>query len=404
MLFNPILKEISVDFYVNNYVSVYAKQGDARSRCINIACTDHGKAISIDPELYNAYVRIYKSDNTCVFREAELVKSGEIYVVQVTLVDSILAVEGTHKMDLLILSKPTEDSNAPQISENGEVTGINTSGWAVLSTMPFYLIVIGRVLSSDVLESSDDFDAFVKALNRATALEQTVIRNEEIRNNKDAIREENEEIRKDNEATREKNENKRIKNENTRIENETARIEAYENYSAELEKLDDTIRNLKTYGFLGYNFGAENKDKIFKVAADGTACLIDEIRVDYDRVKEAVVISIDKSLLSKGEDFTEINGGSTEPTPPDTSEPDGSETDGSEIDGSETEQPEENPEMPGESGEETPDVSEGEIIEGTDGTEENEGAEEIEGTEEETEGTDGAEITENETTQEDMAE
>lgn len=96
-------KNISLDFYNNNLVTINAKQSDTAARYVNITCTDYGKKAVLDPDTMSAFVRYKKSDGHKVFNDATILNDGTI---QIQLTSQMLASPGKQVIDLVIVSTP----------------------------------------------------------------------------------------------------------------------------------------------------------------------------------------------------------------------------------------------------------------------------------------------------------
>lgn len=219
-------KYISLDFYNNNVVNVYAKQSDANSRFINVTCTDYGKTVFVDKRYISAFIRMKKSDGTYVYNDTEILDDGTITI---TLTQQMLAISGKQTADLMLLSTP--DVTSEELNSLDSIDDL--SNVSVISVMSFYLIVSSSVVDNSIISSTNEFDALVQATARMKQLESNVRKAESSRVEAEDIREENEATRIANEKarisaenTRKTNESTRQSNENTRKTNETNRENA----------------------------------------------------------------------------------------------------------------------------------------------------------------------------------
>lgn len=212
-------KYISLDFYNNNIVNVYAKQSDANSRFINVTCTDHGKKAFIDNSIASAFVRMKKSDGNYIYNDTEILNDGTI---SITLTSQMLAVTGKQNADLMILS--STDITSDELNDLSSVEDL--SDVSVISVMPFYIIVSESAIDNSIISSTSEFDALVQATARLKKLESQVRTTENSRVEAEEERENNEATRIANEKTRQSNETTRKSNETTRQSNETARVAA----------------------------------------------------------------------------------------------------------------------------------------------------------------------------------
>lgn len=149
-------KNISLDFYNNSIVNVYAKQSDANSRFVNITCTDHGKKVFVNKEFISAFIRLKKSDGTYIYDDAQVLDDGTVLV---TLTQNMLAADGKHVADIVLISTPDviseETYNLSQI--------VDLSNTSVISSMSFYLIVGTSAINDSIITSTNEFSALTKA-------------------------------------------------------------------------------------------------------------------------------------------------------------------------------------------------------------------------------------------------
>lgn len=212
-------KNISLDFYNNSIVNVYAKQSDANSRFINVTCTDHGQKVSIDKTYISAFVRMKKSDGTYIYHEVDIQDDGTILI---TLTNQMLIAYGKQVVDVVLLATPDityEELNTIEAANN-------LSNVSVISVMPFYLIVQSSAVDNTIITSTSEFDALTTATARMLQLEKSVKNAEKIRVDSENERISNENTRISNENIRKNNENTRQANENNRKDAEKKREEA----------------------------------------------------------------------------------------------------------------------------------------------------------------------------------
>lgn len=219
-------KNISLDFYNNSIVNVYAKQSDGNSRFINVTCTDHGKKVFINKEYVSAFIRLKKSDRTYVYNNAEVLDDGTILV---TLTQQMLVVYGKQTADIVLLTTPDVTSN----ELNSLQSTSDFSNVSVISVMPFYLIVQSSSIDNSLITSTNEFDALTKATAEMIQLADSTEKAEKKRSDTENIRIDNENTRNSNEETRKGNESVRISEEEVRKKNENARI------SAEIKRQDN---------------------------------------------------------------------------------------------------------------------------------------------------------------------
>lgn len=160
------VKKISLDFYNNNVVTVYAKQSDANSRFVNITCTDYGKKYFLDPETVSAFIRYKKSDGNTVFNEVTVQTDGTLLV---ELTAQMLAVSGKQTCDIVIFN-----STGINVETLNNVDSFNDLGVSVISTMTFYINVNGAAADSSAITSTSEFDALVLGIARLVATEKQI--------------------------------------------------------------------------------------------------------------------------------------------------------------------------------------------------------------------------------------
>lgn len=161
-------KNISLDFYNNNLVTINAKQLDTAARYVNVTCTDYGKKAVLDPDTMSAFVRYKKSDGHKVFNDAFIQSDG---TVQFELTQQMLASEGKQDVDLLIVATPGLTASKLQYEliedykedvtisyYSSQVSGTGTLGWSGLQYADEISINTGKVeLISPITVSSPSY-------------------------------------------------------------------------------------------------------------------------------------------------------------------------------------------------------------------------------------------------------
>lgn len=152
-------KKISLDFYINNYISVNAKQLDTESRYVNIACTDHGQKVILDSDTMSAFVRYKKSDGNNVFNDAVILDDGTI---QLELTQQMLAVEGKQSVDIIIVA--SSGLSVDNLVSYDSIYSLKDT--SIISTMTFYVNVIPAAIEHSRITSSSEYNALLQALSR----------------------------------------------------------------------------------------------------------------------------------------------------------------------------------------------------------------------------------------------
>lgn len=211
MALNAATENISLDFFKDRIVTIYAKQYDKNSRYINVKCYDRGKLYKV-PSDCKANVKMITPDNRAVFNTATINSDGSITV---ELTESMLYSGGIAKAEIKLY---------------------NVDKTQVLSTMNFQINIKKSVYDDQRIINSDEFNALTKLYLQIQKEEKTWITNENNRISAENIRISNENTRKSNETnrvtaenTRNSNESTRKINENNRIASETARVNAEKN-------------------------------------------------------------------------------------------------------------------------------------------------------------------------------
>lgn len=214
--------KISLDFYIRKIITVNAKQLDSGSRIINITCTENCKKFFVDSSTLSAFVRYKKSDGHAVLNQVDILEDG---TVNLELSQQMLAVEGRHLVDIMLINKSelTLFTDNISVADDGEgnvtvldyekkdvvnmnveeiLTAISENEIKVLSTMSFYINTEGVTIDGAKIESSYEYDALIEGLgkmvavdNRMSTLEQTINDNETQRKENERTRQEAEIIR-----------------------------------------------------------------------------------------------------------------------------------------------------------------------------------------------------------------
>lgn len=130
--------DIVLDLYLDNYVSVQAKQFDKNSRQISVSLTQYGEPFAVTSDL-NAKVKMRKPDGKGIFNDCD-VKDGKIIII---LTGQMLLSAGAAPVDVVLIS-------------NDEI----------LSTMTFTLNIVKSALPNGEIESSNEFSALIEALKK----------------------------------------------------------------------------------------------------------------------------------------------------------------------------------------------------------------------------------------------
>lgn len=191
--------KISLDFYIRKIITVNAKQLDSDSRIINITCTENGKKIFIDSSTTSAFVRYKKSDGFAVLNQVDILSDG---TVNLELTQQMLAIEGRHLVDIMLISKSelelyiqnitAEDDgegnvtiveyavkqptiNVSDLSVEEILEGISKNGISVLSTMSFYINTEGISIDTSEIESSYEYNALIDGLGKMVAVDEHLV-------------------------------------------------------------------------------------------------------------------------------------------------------------------------------------------------------------------------------------
>lgn len=232
--------KISLDFYIRKIITVNAKQLDSDSRVINITCTENGKKFFVDASTTSAFVRYRKSDGHAVLNQINILSDG---TVNLELSQQMLAVEGRHLADIMLINKSeltlftdnisvTDDGDGNVVVLDYEtkdiinmnveeiLTAISENGINVLSTMSFYINTESVVIDGLEIESSDEYKALADGFNKMVAVDNRMSTLEQTIN----------------------------KNETQRQEAEKFRKQVFEEAKSTLDKIDIAIENAKNEG------------------------------------------------------------------------------------------------------------------------------------------------------------
>ncbi len=150
-------QNISVDILSNRYIVVPAKQGDVRTRYVNVTMTSNGEKIAIpNTSDYRATVSIKTSQGTQFFNTCDIESDGTL--------------------TFCITSTMSQDSGKAE----GEINIFQTetiNGQAVgkrLSTLYFYLMIYPSVYDDDAIAATDEYNALVEWLEEAQEILSTI--------------------------------------------------------------------------------------------------------------------------------------------------------------------------------------------------------------------------------------
>lgn len=213
------------------------------------------KKIDIDKTNYTPIATIKQEDN--VIMKLELYKDGEAF--DITRQTVTLAAKRSDKVIIEQIDGFSIDTNSLTIELKNNINAkiglvyleLNIKDeTGSMTTLDFYLKVVGKILGEDSLDASDNIaslekiqDEFIKSSN---ALLDTVIKNEDDRVDAEAIRQGDESTRSENEASRINAESERMQAENTRVTAEEERVAAeiireqkIEEFGSQVTKMTD---------------------------------------------------------------------------------------------------------------------------------------------------------------------
>ena len=219
------VKKIFLDFYINNIITVNAKQLDTESRIINVTCSDHGRKVSLDPSRMSAFVRLKKSDDNIVFNDASIKEDDG--TIDILLTQQMLASEGRQKVDLVIVAM-SNLSSYDFVEENGIYKLKNEDGTkvTVISTMSFYINVYKTAIDHDDVSSTSEFNTLLAGISNLEKAKSDIIKLGEILKETDESIKDAEELRADSENARITAEEVRVQEENARVIAEEGRVQA----------------------------------------------------------------------------------------------------------------------------------------------------------------------------------
>lgn len=141
---------ISVDVLSNRYIIVPAKQGDVRTRYVNVTMTSNGEKIIIpNTSDYRATVSIKTSKGRQFFNTCNIEADGTLtFCITSTMSQDSGKAEG----EINIFQTETV---------NNEVEGKK------LSTLYFYLMIYPSVYSDEAISGTDEYSALVQWLEEA---------------------------------------------------------------------------------------------------------------------------------------------------------------------------------------------------------------------------------------------
>lgn len=157
-----IIKELKVDFYNAKYISVNVKQCDRSSRYILVTCCNQEDFFPID-NIYNyAFVRYRKPDDKNVFNLCDITEDGRVLI---ELTEQMTSFVGKCFIDLVIVHNEPISPYSLTFNSGELLTNENTS---IVSTMLFCVNVLETAIDSDIIESTDEYNALNELLIKAT--------------------------------------------------------------------------------------------------------------------------------------------------------------------------------------------------------------------------------------------
>ena len=154
-----IIREITVDFYGQKYITINAKQYDQASRFLSITCLNQGKVQYIDSKSCYAFVRYRKADDYGAFNQCVITNNGKILV---ELTKQMLSAPGICYAEVVILEK----DDIVVTGNPGEV--IEPDEESIKTTMTLYINVKASVVNNIGIESSNEFNALNELLIKMT--------------------------------------------------------------------------------------------------------------------------------------------------------------------------------------------------------------------------------------------
>ena len=154
-----IIREITVDFYGQKYISINAKQYDQASRFLSITCMNQGRVQRIDSTSCYAFVRYRKADDYGVFNQCAITTDGKILV---ELTRQMLSSPGICYAEVVIIEK----DDIVITGNPGEL--IEPDEESIKTTMTLYINVKASVINNVGIESSNEFKALNDLLIKVT--------------------------------------------------------------------------------------------------------------------------------------------------------------------------------------------------------------------------------------------
>lgn len=154
-----IIREITVDFYGQKYITINAKQYDQASRFLSITCLNQGRVQYIDSKSCYAFVRYRKADDYGAFNQCVITNDGKILV---ELTRQMLSAPGICYAEVVILEK----DDIVVTGNPGEV--IQPDEESIKTTMTLYINVKAAAITNIGIESSNEFSALNDLLIKMT--------------------------------------------------------------------------------------------------------------------------------------------------------------------------------------------------------------------------------------------
>lgn len=154
-----IIREITVDFYGQKYLTINAKQYDQASRFLSITCLNQGKVQRIDSNSCYAFVRYRKADDYGAFNQCVITNEGKILV---ELTRQMLSAPGICYAEIVVLEK----DDIIITGNPGEL--IQPDEESIKTTMTLYINVKSSTINNIGIESSNEFNALNDLLVKMT--------------------------------------------------------------------------------------------------------------------------------------------------------------------------------------------------------------------------------------------
>ena len=152
-----VTTEISVDLYSGKVNTINAKQNDARARYVLATCYNNGELCQLNAEKHTAFLRFKKRDGAIGCNICTITEDGK---VKFELTRQLLAVSGLCVADLFIVG-------------TGEESISN------VSSVRFYINVVGCPYAEDEMESTDEFTAFEYLIQKVMDSYNSIVANAE---------------------------------------------------------------------------------------------------------------------------------------------------------------------------------------------------------------------------------